>query len=83
MRVLLTFRSKVEFLSSLICVVLDFKWQLLQQGLESREIFCTEDYLSLKICGIILERNVAFAQFVYVVTTFLPPQKKNCLIGCV
>ena len=83
MRVLLTFRSKVEFLSSLICVVLDFKWQLLQQGLESREIFCTEDYLSLKICGIILERNVAFAEFVYVVTTFLPPKKKNCLIGCV
>ena len=64
-------------------MVLDFKWELLQQGLESREIFCTEDYLSLKICGIILERNVAFAEFVCVVTTFLPPQKKNCFIGCV
>ena len=73
---LLTFGSKVEFLSSLICVVLDFKWQLLQQGLESREIFCTEDYLSLKICGIIVERNVAFAELVDVVTTFLPPKER-------
>ena len=64
-------------------MVLDLKWELLQQGLESREIFCTEDHLSLKNCGIIVERSVAFAELVYVATAFLPPQKKNCLIGCV
>ena len=75
MRALLTFGSKVEFFSSLICVVLDLKWELFHQGLESREIFCTEDYLSLKICGIIFERNVAFAELVDLVTAFLPKKK--------
>ena len=60
-------------------MVLDFKWQLLQQGLESREIFCAEDYLSLKICVIIVERNVASAELV-ITTVFA---KKNYLIGCV
>ena len=76
MRALLTFGNKVEFLSSLVCVVLDLKWELLQQGLESREIFCPEDYLSMKICGRIVERNVAFAELVYVLTAFLPPKKE-------
>ena len=79
MRALLTFGSKVEFLSNLICVVLNLKWELLKQRLESIEIFCTEDYLSLKICCIIVERNVAFAELV-ITTVFA---KNNYLIGCV
>ena len=57
-------------------MVFDLKWELLQQGLESREIFCTEDYLSLKICGIIVERNVAFAELLDLVTAFFPPKKR-------
>ena len=48
-------------------------------SLESREIFCTEDYLSLKICGIIVERNVACAELV-ITTVFA---QKKYLIGCV
>ena len=77
MTALLTFESKVGFFCSLICVVLDLKWELLQQGLEGREIFCTEDYLSLKICGIIVERNVAFAELVYVFAASPPPPPKK------
>ena len=74
MRALLTFGSKVESLSSLSCVVLDLKWELLQQVLRAERYVVQ----SLKICGIIVERNVALAELVdlVTVTAFLPPQKR-------